>query len=223
MTARLNYRNPQRCDRKTCPAKRVHDTYAANRVGCRSEAARVDAQRYRKQWKAGVKLRSWLPRLPYVRMLRALAAQGWPATEVARRTGLHLGVIRVITRDTDGATLIERRSAHAIRAVYAELWDKPGPSAHTRARSLAKGWVTAAAWDSRDLSDETETPKPDAAVDQFAVAREREFEVERRTGWGHSAPAIAEALVVTERTVVRIRERLGITAPDPAAGEVEAS
>lgn len=90
-----------------------------------------------------------------VRRVQALAALGWPATEVARLAGLSPAeAARLAVSDPSGR--VHPRVAAAVAATYARLHMTPGPSARARARADALGWAPPLAWD--DIDDPEQTP-----------------------------------------------------------------
>jgi hypothetical protein len=82
-----------------------------------------------------------------IRRLRALAFIGWPQPELAARLGLtkplHLPTGNLIGAD----------KARAIAALYAQLWNQPGPSNSAAMRARAAGWAPPAAWDDDEIDD----------------------------------------------------------------------
>lgn len=85
------------------------------------------------------------------RRLQALATLGWPAHEITSRTGVertHLGCIR-----SGKQARTRGRIATAVKAVYDELWDKPGPSEATRVTARGNDWAPPLAWDDDTIDD----------------------------------------------------------------------
>lgn len=90
------------------------------------------------------------------RRLQALAAIGWPYREIADRLGAdHKGLQNV----QSGLTLrVRHQTAEAVRALYDELWDQPGPSSRAAAIARGKGWAVPVAWDDDEIDDPQATP-----------------------------------------------------------------
>lgn len=103
---------------------------------------------------------SHIPGLGSVRRLRALAADGWTATELGRRCGKHKQFIVYLQNQTGDVT-VRRWVAAYVTALYSELANlKPeedGVPAHfakrTRDRAAAKGWTGTAYWDDEAFDD----------------------------------------------------------------------
>jgi hypothetical protein len=115
-----------------------------------------------------------IPGLGTIRRLRALAADGWPAAELARRCGKHKQFI-VYLQNQAGEINVRRWVAEYVTSLYAELVGlKPedhGVAAHfakmTRERAAAKEWMGAVYWDDESFDD------PD--FDPAAALRELSF------------------------------------------------
>jgi hypothetical protein len=131
------------------------------------------------------------------RRLQALVAIGWTTREITRRLGgKDHGTVCDITSCNN--TTIRRATADAIRAIFDELWDKPGPSRISAQRAAKRGWVVPLAWDDESIDDPAATPdlgEPDVAVHR---GRSREHVVEDflDTYWEHQGfiPAAAQRL-----------------------------
>lgn len=98
----------------------------------------------------------WIPSIGSARRLQALAAIGWPLRELADRLGVTFKRVYAVPRHP----LITVRNARKIRAVYDELWDKPGPSPRTVSISRLKGYPPPLAWDDDTIDDPAATPHP---------------------------------------------------------------
>lgn len=163
------------------------------------------------------------------RRLRALVAIGYTESELARRVGMEVGNMSgIILGKRDRITIETYRT---VCAVFAELWSKPQHGGRAdQARRLAKRrrWVGPLAWD--DIDNDAEVPKvePSADVDEMAVelaltgAKVKLTPLERRAAvriahsrrW--SDALTAERLRTTDRTVLRIRQKLELPAFDLA-------
>lgn len=161
------------------------------------------------------------------RRIQALVAIGWSQSKLAERIGMN---------PTNMGAMLQRpqvmASTHrAVAAVYEELWNKPPAHsvwrekiAYARSLSYARkhGWLPPMAWD--DIDNDVTPPTVDdvPAVDEvaleLAIAGERVklSPAELRAGvvrlhesrWSDSR--IAERLGCAQRTVLRIRQELGL-------------
>lgn len=172
--------------------------------------------------------RKQIPALGTQRRLQALVYMGWPTDELMRRIGSNPAYTRIFT-----ARLVMQEKAEAVRRLYDELWDKPGPDtpAGRRAalRARRNGWHGPLSWDNPD--DMTETPKATVDTDEVFVDDikvERVLRGERhqlnrdekaalvviahRRRWSDSR--IAETAHMAEKTIAALRAELGLTAWD---------
>lgn len=139
-----------------CKARRHGDQRIDYRRGCRCTAARkaeaIDRQRRYAEFPAET------DGTGTGRRLRALAALGWPAYEIAARMGVTHQCIEQWRRGRDRV----RCTTHArITALYDELSMTVGPSADTRRRALRYGWPPPLAWDDDTIDDPTARPWTD--------------------------------------------------------------
>lgn len=165
------------------------------------------------------------------RRLQALVARGWSQSKL----GLKLDIL-----PTNFSGLMRRGEvsvAVALRvvALYDELWNTAPPRAEWRdkiaySRSLSYAvkhrWVPPLGWDDIDLDVTPPVPEPVEGVDVNAVAlavhgdHVRLSPLERRAAvselWDRnwSDSRVAEQLHITPRTVLRIRQELGLPAHD---------
>lgn len=170
-----------------------------------------------------------LPATGTMRRVQALVAIGYTESMLADRLGVKVtNFSRLILghRSRVKATTYE-----AARALFDELWATPqrgGRADRSRAIAWAHGWVGPLAWD--DIDDPRERPNvtggvervdgiDDAAV-ELAVAGEhvrlngleRRAAVTRLHAQRFSDQLIADRLHVADRTVLRIRQELGLVA-----------
>ncbi|MBO9555563.1 helix-turn-helix transcriptional regulator [Cellulomonas sp.] len=123
----------------------------------------------------------WRPAEPVARRVRALAAIGWPARDVASRAGVSIAVVADLTAGR--STRVESRSDDSLRAVYEALSMTPGPSEQVRKVAARKGWVPPLAWDDIDTD-----PAPAAASDErVTVVEEAEFLASAGVGFTEAA------------------------------------
>ncbi len=90
------------------------------------------------------------------RRAQAIARAGWPIRHVAAETGLSPDAIRVITRGEAGA--VRASTYDAFVAAYRNLAEMEGPSATTRSRAAAKGWLDHWAWTDETIDDPDALP-----------------------------------------------------------------
>lgn len=148
----------------------------------------------------GIRVGTRVPALGTIRRLRALAADGWPAAELARRCGKHTQFI-VFLQGSPETGKVRMWVADYVSVLYGQLQGrKPeaeGVPRHiaeqARSRAAAKEWTGSAWWD----DDEVENPDY-----QPATARTARY------------IALAEDCLELERqelTREQIAERLGVT------------
>lgn len=172
------------------------------------------------------------------RRLQALVARGWSQSKLARRLGMQRGNFGQMMKRPHVSVRLHRQVA----ALYEELWsiepprgDSHDEAAYVRAVGYARErrWLPPLAWD--DIENDEEPPVPDAEdqdLDEVAIelacsgegvrlsAAERRSAVTILNGRGLSDRAIAERLRVTDRTVLRIRQELGLEAAVDAGGNL---
>ncbi|MFD4111594.1 hypothetical protein ACFWWU_36385 [Streptomyces sp. NPDC058650] len=170
-----------------------------------------------------------VPSTGTTRRLQALVAVGYTETEIAQRLGMD--VTNLSTLMHDGRPRVLAATFVSVRSVFASLWAEPQSGGWAdNARRVAKrhGWAGPLAWD--DIDDPAERPNTIGAadaeptIDETAVelaltgARVRLTALERREAvtraharrW--SDTRIAETLHIADRTVLRIRQDLGLEA-----------
>lgn len=141
-----------------------------------------------------------VPGLGTIRRLRALAADGWPAAELARRCGKHTQFIVCLQNSPETAE-VRMWVADYVGALYAQVQGcKPeaeGVPFHiaerTRVRAAAKRWTGSAWWDDDDLDNPDYGPAVTKTPRYIALAEDC-AELERQ---GHTREQIAERLGVT--------------------------
>jgi len=171
-----------------------------------------------------------VPSLGATRRIRALMALGWRHEDISPligRSSHHLSSGRYPKMLALDWRLVD--------AAYQKLSGTPGGSERARSRAVKAGFAPPAAWDHIDAPDE----KPQGmerreirGTDEGAVERrlsgedvrmspkDREEIVRRLHAAKLSDPAIAARIGMSDRTVLRIRQRLGLPAVYNAAGEV---
>ena len=140
------------------------------------------------------------------RRLQALVAIGWTTREITRRLGgRDHGTVCDITSANKRS--IRRATADKVKAIYDELWDKPGPSRISAQRAAKRGWVVPLAWDDDTIDD----PAAVADLGGRADRRTRDDVVEDYLDtWDHHlgyVPAAAARLGMAEGTLMRLLYR----------------
>lgn len=201
-------RNPNRL----CPLGHKHGATSTcyNGHGCRcveccaarSRKKREEYYGIRRITRRDVKVSS----LGAQRRLQALAFMGWSCMVLAERMDTHY---RPLNRLRGGGRDNVMLSTHLlIDRVHRELAARQAPGRSgvlTRAHAQKRGWVSAAAWD--DIDDPVEQPK---GVDRSRVGGVDRELVEWLAAEGFSDSVIAERLGCSDRTVLRVRQKLGI-------------
>jgi lambda repressor-like predicted transcriptional regulator len=126
------------------------------------------------------------------RRLQALAVNGWPTRNLAKQLGQkHATTVQDIA---SGKTpTIRLRTMDAVRDLYEQLWDQPGPSKRTADIAKGKGWLPALAWDD-DLIDLPEHEADDVrrpvrtkwsgvTLEDIEEAREQGYVSAEQIGW----------------------------------------
>lgn len=105
-----------------------------------------------------------IPAVGTVRRLRALAADGWPATELGRRVGKHKQFI-VHLQNMDEGGQVRMWVADYVRRLQAELAGLKAEASvpthiaeRTRQRAAGKSWAPLAAWDDDTIEDPNGRP-----------------------------------------------------------------
>lgn len=168
----------------------------------------------------------FVPAVGARRRIEALLAIGWRHTDItARMPGRHVSSVVL----HQAGHLIARATHDAVTAAYDALSMTPGPSDITRARAARLGYVPPLGWDDDTIDDPTAVPQHDATappgadvVDHTAVdltlagvrltltRAERHIALAQLVNEGLSDAAIAERLGVTDRTILRDRQALGL-------------
>ncbi|MGY4859532.1 hypothetical protein [Cryobacterium sp. AP23] len=172
-----------------------------------------------------------LPAIGTMRRLQALVAIGYTESMLADRLGV---MVSNLSRLILGhRSRVKAATYEATRELFDELWSTPrtgNRADRSRAIAWAHGWVGPLAWD--DIDDPREQPnltgaaEPADGVDgtavELAVAGdhvrltplERRAAVTRLHAQRYSDQLIADRLQIADRTVLRIRQELGLVAFD---------
>lgn len=133
-----------------CPAVRHGTPTAYQAYGCRCPDAIAAQARYRKRLRhekhSGRERR--VDATGARRRIQALMAIGWSSREIMRRLGYSDGSVWLYYADHLNVATIEK-----IRALYEDLWDKPGPSKWTRTFAANRGFLPPLAWDEEAIDD----------------------------------------------------------------------
>lgn len=155
--------------------------------------------------------RGFVPGVGSQRRVQALMAIGWRHQDMNAWLRANAPQTRhysqlILSKPGD---LLERRTADAIRALYNALWSTPGPSAKTRARAAAMGYVPPLAWDDDTIDDPAARP---AGVDAVQGRRRREDLVEEAADLadlGEHLTTAAARLGITAGNLERTLYRAG--------------
>lgn len=175
-----------------------------------------------------------------VRRVRALAAMGWSLRAVARHTGLSDPTIADLAHDRSRPTATTKRliaACYRDLATHEPPQRDPRERGYVqviRARAAREGWVGPAAWGDdidrpdarpepststtrRASSSRTRTEIEESVIDAALSGRdvplshaERRVLVAELHGKSLTDAQIADRLHLNERTVLRIRQRLGL-------------
>lgn len=177
------------------------------------------------------------------RRVEALACLGWSIAAIADQMGITRAALseRVNTRETTVESHLQ------LAAVYERLWNthpsaatltEAGMITRTRRRAAREGWVPPMGWD--DIDTDPAAPLADADADYVDVVlvdlavhghrvqlttQERHLAVRQLHAAGHGDYLIADMLLVSDKTIARDRELLGLPAnenPTPLIRKVAA-
>ena len=157
----------------SCTAARHGDATAYQAYRCRCPEAKAAQAAYRKRLRHAE--HRGTPRKVDAtgarRRVQALMAIGWSSREIMRRLGYSDGGMWLYYAERLNVTTVER-----IKALYDELWDKPGPSKWTRTFAANRGFAPPMAWDDSLIDDPLCQPfliedVPSTTIDEIAVER----------------------------------------------------
>lgn len=158
-------------DRSGCSAARHATRSAYVHHGCRCPDACDAMRRYAQQRKLTCTPSGYVSPIPSARKVQALMTLGWPAYEITQRLGwshANSNLQRLPRRSR-----MYRHHADAIDRVYRELSGSTGPSATTRRRAVAAGYLAPLAWDDIDHDDAPPTTSGNNPVEVDEVAVDR--------------------------------------------------
>lgn len=153
-----------------------------------------------------------IPGLGTVRRLRALAADGWTAAELGRRSGKAKQFI-VYLQNQAGEITVRRWVADYVTTLYTELAglkpEEHGITAHfaqrTRDRAAAKGWVGTAYWDDEEFENPDFIPVANIEFKRDDTAALRRDEIEH-FAWHGDTPEQIRARLDNEVSIATVRQ-----------------
>ncbi|WP_031189868.1 MULTISPECIES: hypothetical protein [Streptomyces] len=145
------------------------------------------------------------------RRLRALAAEGWPAAELARRIGRDKQYVVYLQLGHGGGT-VRRWVANYVHDLYERLNGlkpeqegvRPALARATRDRAAAKGWLGTGYWDIDEIDDPDFEPASGEPRSRNELAALRRTEVEHLLRFNLSEHEIAARLDMAYSTVRNI-------------------
>lgn len=141
-----------------------------------------------------------IPGLGTVRRLRALAADGWTATELGRRAGKHKQfIVYLQNQSTDIRVRMWvadyiTNLCQEVESLRPEDFIAPHIVERTQKAAAAKGWTPTAYWDPEDYDDPGFTPAVDGTP-RYIVLAENGLELEDQ---GYTRQQAADRLGVTK-------------------------
>jgi len=164
------------------------------------------------------------------RRIQALVSRGWSQSKLGALLGVNAGNMGTMLKRPH----VTAGFAMSVAALYEANWDTPPPNtdwrdliAFNRSKRYAaqRRWVAPLGWDDIDTDEQPPADGAEAGgVDDMAVelamageavrlsSAERRVAVERLWAERWSDARIAERLGITDRTVLRIRQELKLTA-----------
>jgi transcriptional regulator with GAF, ATPase, and Fis domain len=147
------------------------------------------------------------------RRLQALAVRGWSLASQARMLGMPQQGVHALM----SVKWVTPETADRVRALFEDLWDVDPPgvtpadrqsSAYAKRVARKHGWFPPLAWDDIDTDEQPHRPNPTNRQAGNVAERAEQVRELHRLRW--SDRHIAAELEINERTVVRIRQRLGL-------------
>lgn len=184
-----------------CTATR-HDTALAYQVDkCRCPTAREAYRLYRKRLREHRHQPLRVDATGTARRLQALAAIGWPTSDLAQRTG-HSSI--ALQQWRSGRHRRVHRATHQIiTSLYEQLWDTAGPSTYSRRHATRHGWAVPMAWSDDTIDDPNGRPdlgrRPRGRIDLADITHLERF--------GHTRTQIAARLGVDPESITTALRR----------------
>lgn len=135
------------------------------------------------------------------RRLRALASQGWTATELARRLGKSKQYV-VYLQLGHGRGTVRRWLAEEVGCLYSQLRDlapetegvRPALAKAARADAATKGWLGPGYWDDDEIGNPAFVPAVEGPENRDELAAYRRREIEHLAAFNVPEHEIAERL-----------------------------
>lgn len=137
---------------------------------------------WRRRKKEGIP--GWVDPTETHRQIRALAAAGWTAQQLADRLGWKCGetLLQVLQ-----SRRVLRTTREQVSALYVALENVPGPSERARVLAAGKGWAVPFAWDPETIADPE--AKPNTGESRRTLQRRSEtlyeYQCIRDSGMSH--------------------------------------
>lgn len=139
------------------------------------------------------------------RRIQALAAMGWPATEVARRSGVHKKTLHNIYGQ------VRAETARRVRDTYRLMVQETPPDSKVSRASVTmarrRGWLGPMAWDEGTIDDPKALPDLGGLRGAKRAPGDLAAEIAELRGKGLGTVAIAERLGVHLSTVQKTERR----------------
>jgi len=165
------------------------------------------------------------------RRLQALGCNGWSQSRIGTMLGRTPSRFNAVVH----SHLVTAKTHREVAALFEQLWNVQAPNvtwreqnsyARTTRYAREHGWLPALAWDDIDTDptppaadeltdaqadvDEVRVEQAVAGIPSTLTQAERRLVIERLHGLGYSDRNIAPLADCTDRTVLRIREELGL-------------
>lgn len=135
------------------------------------------------------------------RRLRALAALGWPTTELAARAGLPE---RALESALEGDLAIDVDLAR-VTALYEELSMSPGPCASTQTHARRNGWAPPLSWEEDNIDDPN--AKPQGLISTSSGGATTVEDLAELAARGLTTREVADRLGVTTSAITQLLRR----------------
>jgi len=142
----------------------------------------------------------FVPNIGARRRVQALLAIGWRHTDLTPLAGFNTG-----TMNHQAGDWISRTKHDAMKRVYDQLWNQPGPAgASGRARVVKAGYAPPLAWDDDTIDDPTAIPAGIVDANKTAGRIEDiEFLITTGTSWDEIGPRLGLTEDAAEKFLYR--------------------